>query len=437
MLGVGRRGPLGRDDLEGGGGPSRSVQEERDAWIVLASVEGVGPVSFERLLGRFGSAAEVLGAVLGAGGTAAVIAATRPPDGGAPSLTTAAADELLALARDPGTLLGLVKDAGVRVLTLMDWNYPARLRQISLPPPLLFVRGDTGSLARSAAVAIVGTRRPTGAGRLLAGRIGEAVATCGATVVSGLALGVDGAAHWAAVRQGVPTVAVIGGGHECLYPSGHRGLADAILRGGGAIVSEYPPDKIPNRGTFPRRNRIISGLADATVVVEAGARSGALTTAAWALEQGRGLHIVAGRPDDPAVAGSLAFLREVGPEARVVTGIADLVTDLGLGLASADQRDPGLGGVPGVWALGGLERRIAAELVSGSASVDRLVARTGAAPAAVLGALTVLEIRGYVVEVFGRYQASGPLAGGSGDHASATGPTVARVLAARRTGRVA
>ena len=179
-------------------------------------------------------------------------------------------------------------------------------------------------------MAIVGTRRPTAVGRATSGRIADAIAGLDVTVVSGLALGIDAAAHAATLRAGGTTVAVIGGGHLRLYPASHRGLARAIVAQGGAVISEFPPETAPNRGTFPRRNRIISGLADATVVVEAGARSGALTTAAWALEQGRGLHIVPGRLDDPAVAGCLAFLREAGPEARIVAGIGELIEDLGL-----------------------------------------------------------------------------------------------------------
>ncbi|MCJ7710420.1 MAG: DNA-protecting protein DprA, partial [Chloroflexi bacterium] len=246
----------------------------------------------------------------------------------------------------------------------------------------------------------------------------------GATVVSGLALGIDAAAHAAAVRLGGPTVAVIGGGHERLYPAGHRGLARAIAAGGGAVVSEFAPDTIPTRGTFPRRNRIISGLADATVVVEAGARSGALTTAAWALEQGRGLHLVPGRLDDPAVAGCLAFLREAGPEARIVAGIPELLEDLGLlgdpvaaqgGTVSArsgvrDDHGPRTS-LPAVLAcLGPLERAVAQEVVAGRGSVDELVLATGAASASVLGVLTVLEVRGLVLDAFGRYRPAGPLA---------------------------
>jgi DNA processing protein len=210
---------------------------------------------------------------------------------------------------------------------------------------------------------------------------------------------------------------VIGGGHERLYPAAHRGLVRRIVDGGGAVISEFAPDTIPSRGTFPRRNRIISGLADATVVVEAGARSGALTTAAWALEQGRGLFLVPGRLDDPTVAGSLAFLREAGPEARVVVGIPELLEDLGLlggAVVAAGRAAPGRTGHAGtvLAALPPVERAIAGAVIAGTSGVDELALATGLGPATVLGALTALEIRGLVIEAYGRYRPSGPLAAG-------------------------
>ena len=383
---------------------------ERDAWVVLAGVEGVGPVSFGRLLEAYGSATAALRLAADPGAARDLVAATCGADGGSASLTPAAAAAIRAAAARPELALEPVRRSGLRVITLQDDAYPSRLRRVELPPPVLFVAGDPASLDRPRAVAIVGTRRPTEIGRATAGRIADGVAALGATVVSGLALGIDGAAHAAAVRAGTPTVAVIGGGHERLYPAAHRVLARSIADRGGAVVSEFPPDMQPSRGTFPRRNRIISGLADATVVVEAGARSGALTTAAWALEQGRGLHIVPGRLDDPAVAGCLAFLREAGPEARIVSGVPELLEDLGL-LAPggrASRLDGGLGAT-----LTGMERAIAAQLLSGVGSVDELVRSTGAGSATVLGALTSLEVRGLVVEAYGRYRAAGPLAAGT------------------------
>ncbi len=433
MLGIGRAGPLGRAEPADATHVTGSVESrptgvlpdvERDAWVVLAGVHGVGPVTFERLLAVYGSASAVLGHALVRGSAAHLIAASRGLDDGPATLTPETARAVAEAAREVDLRLAPTRAAGVRVLTLADEAYPGRLRRIELPPPVLFLHGDASAMERARSIAIVGTRRPTEHGRSLAGRIADAVAGLGATVVSGLALGIDGAAHAAAVRAGTPTVAVIGGGHGRLYPAAHRGLARTIVDEGGVVVSEFAPDVIPTRGTFPRRNRIISGLADATVVVEAGARSGALTTAAWALEQGRGLHIVPGRVGDPAVAGCLAFLREAAPEARIVAGVPELVDDLGLldlpkvaarGVRQGRPEPPSLDAL--LATLGPAERSIARQIVSGVGTVDELASATGSPGATVLGALTSLEVRGLVLEAFGRYRAAGLLAR-AGDRAA-------------------
>ncbi len=440
MLGVGRWGPRGRDEPAGTGGlaqggavenegerprPGRVDAAERDAWVVLSEVEGVGPITFGRLITAFGTARGVLDAATGPRAVSTLVEAAAD-DGGGSGLPAVVARGIAAAAADPWRILGPIAQAGVDVLVVADDAYPGRLRRVALPPPVLYVRGSVGSLDRDRAVSIVGTRRPTTIGRATAARIADAVAGLGATVVSGLALGIDAAAHTAAVSGARPTVAVIGGGHERLYPAAHRGLARRIVDTGGAVISEFAPQTVPSRGTFPRRNRIISGLADATVVVEAGARSGALTTAAWALEQGRSLFIVPGRLDDPSVAGCLAFLREGGPDARIVAGIPELLEDLGLasGLASGERsaettsaapRTPrGSSAAAVLAALPPVARRIAGEVVAGRTSVDELVAATGHGGATVLGVLTALELQGLVVEVFGRYRAAGPLATAAG-----------------------
>jgi len=415
MLGVGPHGPLGRDVGETAGGPP---PDERDAWVVLAGARGVGPVSFARLLSSFGTARAVLREACSPGGAGRLVEASAGPDS-PPALTRDAAAGIAAAAEAPEAALGAVRRAGVAVLTSRDGAYPARLRRADLPPPVLFVAGEAAALSAASAVAVVGTRRPTSVGRATAGRIAEAIGARGATIVSGLAHGIDAAAHLAALRCSAPTVAVIGGGHLHLYPAGHRGLAAGIVAAGGAVISEFAPDVVPSRGTFPRRNRIISGLADATVVVEAGARSGALTTAAWALEQGRGLFLVPGRLDDPAVAGSLAFLREAGPEARVVAGIAELIEDLGL------DAPPALAARPETLHLGKAEAAVARALAGGAGSPDELVAATGLSAAALLAALTALEVRGLTVESLGRYQPSGRLAASPARPAARAGPRTA------------
>src|SRR6185312_10869652 len=230
------------------------------------------------------------------------------------------------------------------------------------------------------AVAIVGTRRATEAGRGIAARMAADLVAVGASVISGLAVGIDGAAHAAAVRARGTTVAVIGSGHGDLHPRAHARLAATIVAAGGAIVSELAPDVAPSHGTFPRRNRIISGLADATVVVEAPARSGALITASWALEQGRACFLVPGPIDAPASAGCLAFLRENEGVAQIVATIPDLIADLDL----LGSRPGGARTVAEV-ELGLFERALVAAMARGATTTDELARATGQPVATILG----------------------------------------------------
>ena len=280
------------------------------------------------------------------------------------------------------------------------------------------VRGAIGCLAARHVVALVGTRRPTERGRQLAGRIAGVVASTGAAVVSGLAVGIDGAAHAAVVDEGGQTAAVIGSGHRRLFPRAHQTLAERILATGGVVLSELWPDVAPATWTFPRRNRVISGLADATIVVEAGERSGALITARWALEQGRALYLVPGPIDEPRSLGCLLWLRDFPGEARIVARIPELIEDLGL-LAPASRPEPAT--VPSrrpqrpsleaiLAELGATAGAVGTALVAGHGSLDELVAATGLEPATILGAITLLELRGLATSTYGRYRPAGQLA---------------------------
>jgi DNA processing protein len=213
------------------------------------------------------------------------------------------------------------------------------------------------------------------------------------------------------VQERQRTVAVLGGGHNHLFPTAHRRLAAAIVASGGAVVSEFPPDTEPLPGLFPRRNRIISGLSDATIVVEAGASSGALITATWALEQGRECFLVPGSIDSPSSAGCLSFLREFPGQARIVAGIPQLIADLEIVDELAQVPIQVTRSVAAV--LAGLERGprgIATCLLTGRTTADELVAATGLTIAGVLAALTLLESRGLVAGAYGRYRPAGDLA---------------------------
>jgi DNA processing protein len=394
--------------------------EERQAWAVIASVVGIGPGGLGRLLEAFGSGLAALDVARGRRGAARVVAATDDDPG---AVGPDVAHRLSAAARDPTATLEAIAAAGLRILTTDDSDYPSRLRAIDLPPPVLFVRGDLAAMGRPVAVAVVGTRRPTDRGRLTAARIGGALAKAGATVVSGLAVGIDGAAHAAACAEEGLSVAVLGGGHRRLYPAAHRRLADSIVELGGAVISEFPPDLGPSRWSFPRRNRLISGLADATVVVEAPHRSGALHTADWAMEQGRGCFLVPGPIDEPETAGCLDYLRRFSGETRIVSAIPDLLADLGLFDADAPvdrttvapgrhrrpvSRRPSLDAE--LIELGQTARLVARGLVAGSTTLDGLVALTELPVATVLATLTLLESRGLAVGQFGRYRPAGRLA---------------------------
>jgi DNA processing protein len=294
------------------------------------------------------------------------------------------------------------------IVTLDDPDYPARLLAVELPPPVLFVQGSAAALSSPHAVAVVGTRRPTETGRRIASRIAAAISRSGGVVVSGLALGIDGAAHAAAVGEHAPTVAVLGGGHAQLFPRAHVRLAAAIVEEGGAVVAELPPDYSPTPGTFPRRNRLISGLADAAVVVEAGLRSGALITAGWALEQGRECFLVPGSIDSPMSAGCLRFLWTYPGQARIVAGVPELLADLGLTDDESSERVAAAGVL--LTELGAVERALIDRLLQSAATVDDLVGACRLPVATVLGGLTLLEMRGLVSGAYGRYRAAGPLA---------------------------
>jgi DNA processing protein len=382
---------------------------------VLAGVDGLGPVGFNLLLRRYRTGVAILAEAASPGGVDR-LAAIRPdevPDDGEPAthrrLSQTVAQAIADAAQRADQTISRLEALGLQVVTTADDRYPSRLAAIDMPPHVLYVLGNPGALDGRSAVAIVGTRRATDAGRAMAARLAATLVSVGSTVVSGLATGIDGAAHAATVHAGGTTEAVIGSGHAALFPRIHQRLARSIVEAGGAVVSELAPDIRPTHGTFPRRNRVISGLADATVVVEAPARSGALITASWALEQGRDCFLVPGPIDAPASAGCLAFLREFANSARIVAGIPQLIEDLGLARQLAEARVPNRAAATLV-EVGPAAGRIGREVVLGRATVDELVAVTGWPVASVLATLTVLERAGLVVGVHGRFRAAGSLA---------------------------
>ena len=400
--------------------PMPAVPDEREAWAILLSVNGVGPAGFAALLSAYGGGRAILAAAVRRGAAARFARIAAEGDGRTP-FGPAVGEAIVAMAAELSGRLATLRASGLTVVTLDDAAYPARLRAIELPPPVLLVRGDPSVLASGRAIAIVGTRRPTEHGRLVAARIAAVIARAGGVVESGLAVGIDGAAHAAVVAEGLPTIGVLGSGHTRLFPAAHRRLAGEMVSTGGAVISDLWPDEPPSKHSFPKRNRLISGLSDATIVIEAGLKSGALITARWALDQGRDLFIVPGPIDEPRSAGCLWWLREYAGEARIVAGIPELVADLGL-LGERSEANAGRGGEPesrtparpGLEAilaeLGPTAQEVATALVGGNGTIDELVGSTSHEPATILSAITLLELRGLATSTYGRYRPAGRLA---------------------------
>jgi DNA processing protein len=284
----------------------------------------------------------------------------------------------------PGELRRLEGD-GLKVLTYADGDYPEQLRTISDPPPALFVRGTLP--AGSQYVAIVGTRRASSYGRTVAARLAAGMARAGVVVVSGLARGVDAAAHRGALEAGGRTVAVLGCGPDVVYPREHAALRDEIVAS-GALVTEFPPGTPPEPWHFPVRNRIISGLSRAVVVVEAGEKSGALITADLALEQGRDVLAVPGHITSPLSRGPNRLIKQ---GARLVEGPEDVLDELGIGTIVCG---PELG--TAAPRLAPDEERLYGLLGPEPVPLDVLVARSGLPPQAAAAALVYLEMKGLV-----------------------------------------
>ena len=245
--------------------------------------------------------------------------------------------KLASVRPDALTAIDRGKRAGLSSTLWGAPEYPVRLACIHDPPPVIWYRGDASRLA-DLAIAVVGARAASGYAREVAERLGEGLARRGITVVSGMARGIDGAAHRGALAGGGATIAVLGSGVDVLYPSEHSELANVIARN-GAVVSEFEPGARPMPDHFPLRNRIISGLSVGVVVVEASEKSGSLITARMALEQGRDVMAVPGNVLSSRNRGSHALLKD---GAKLVEGVDDILEELGVSTSSAPGDDPKL-----------------------------------------------------------------------------------------------
>jgi DNA processing protein len=288
---------------------------------------------------------------------------------------------------DPEAMYGSLSKTGIAVLTLADAGYPERLREIPAPPPALFARGK---IPGATAVAVVGSRKASATGVGTARVLGRALGERGVCVVSGLALGVDAAAHEGALESGGPTVGVLGCGVDVVYPRSNGRLFDQVKKS-GAIVSEYYLGEAPLAWRFPARNRIIAGLCGAVVVVEAPQKSGALITAHHGLECGRDVWAVPGPLTAPECRGSNRLLAD---GAGVLWDVEEFVDAYASGIA-----EPAMGDAPPGDPPAGLPETEAAVLSGvgfGPTEVDAVAGRCGVEMRELLPALALLELKGYV-----------------------------------------
>ena len=292
---------------------NQPADRETAYWLGFHLVPGIGSTRLARLIDRFGSLAAAWEA--------------NPAALRASGLSERATD---ALVQTRGRIsldgeIARIERAGVSILTMADDGYPRLLREIPSPPPILYVLGELTS-ADEGGIGIVGTRRATAYGREMARRLAEGLARAALTVVSGLARGIDGIAHEAALEARGRTIAVVASGLDTVYPPEHRHLAERIT-GAGAVVSEFPLGTKPDAANFPVRNRLISGLSRGVVVVEAPMKSGALITARFAADQGRTVFAVPGSALSAASQGTIQLLRD---GAAVAASVDDILNEFDL-----------------------------------------------------------------------------------------------------------
>jgi DNA processing protein len=357
-------------------GDIQLTDRQRLDWLRLIRAENVGPRTFRALINEFGTASRALGRV-----------AELAQRGGNGRLRIPSEDEAAAEIEAAAKI-------GVRFVALGEREYPPLLRETGDAPPLLAVRGQPGALIRPA-IAIVGSRNASAAGTRFASVLAHELGCAGFLVVSGLARGIDSAAHRASLNTG--TLAVLAGGADRIYPPENTELASHIVEN-GATVSEMPMNWEPRARDFPRRNRIIAGMALGVIVVEAAERSGSLITARLANEAGREVFAVPGSPIDPRSAGTNRLLRE---GATLVTSADDVIEVLNPIMGRREPR-PGLREPPAVngsqppAADDELRARVSGLLGPAPVPVDELARSAGAPAAAVQMILLELELAGRI-----------------------------------------
>jgi DNA processing protein len=356
--------------------------EIRD-WIALRLAPGIGNVAFKNLIDAFETPERILRA------SAEQLAEIE-------GLSSKSFDALQNCRKNPDVERLLEKLAGsdIRIVTFNDSEYPQSLKNIYDPPPFLYVRGKLEP-EDCDAIAVVGSRRASDYGLRAAADISRELAAAGLTIISGMAAGIDSAAHRGALASKGRTIAVLGCGADVCYPAENRRLYDEIART-GAIVSEYAPGTEPDSYHFPARNRIISGLARGILVIEAGPKSGSLITARLALEQGRDVFAVPGSIYSYKTKGANQLIRS---GAALVESGRDIVEALGMSATVRSERAP----VPAPDELDKEARRVYDQLNAEPIHIDRLICETSLPSSQVSAALLELELSGFIQQLPGKH----------------------------------
>jgi len=295
---------------------------------------------------------------------------------------------------DPQKEAGKLDSMGINYVCHSDNGYPVNLLEIYDPPPVIFYKGKLRATDKLS-VAIVGTRKPSPYGLVVAEKLAKDLTALGITITSGMARGIDTAAHQGALAEGGRTIAVLGCGPDVVYPRENKKLMEQIINH-GAVVSEFPPGTQPEAWRFPVRNRIISGLSQATLVVEAAERSGALITADFALEQGRDVMAVPGNVVNPLSRGPHRLIKQ---GARLIEGASDVLDELGMEKLFPAQTSEGEGKMK----MSCEEETLYGLLSLNPVSLDELIMRSSFLPQKAMAALMYLEIKGLTRQLPGKF----------------------------------
>lgn len=357
----------------------RISRDQRLAWLRLIRADNIGPATFRSLINHYGSAQNALDALPEIAQRGGSRTAYRVPT------LAAAAEEL-----------ERTEAFGARLVAIGEPDYPPLLKEIPGPPPLITVFGGSDAFANRPTVGIVGSRNASVAGQKMAEKLAVGLGAAGLVVASGLARGIDAAAHRAALASG--TVAVVASGIDRVYPEEHADLARAIVDRGGVVLTEMPFGWVPRAQDFPRRNRLISGISLAIVVVEAALRSGSLHTVRFALEQGRDVFAVPGSPLDPRSEGTNKLIRD---GATLVRSAEDVLDDLRNAAAQpelpfGDACEEGPGDVPADMIDDAVRRRVIAAMGPVPTAIDDIALYTGLKSKVVNVVIVELDLQGRI-----------------------------------------